>query len=163
MPLVPSVRPSVHPSACRSAPKIPGWNPWEPRRTELNAYNPLPSLARRPNSQPHRHRFFLPFSSPSSPFPITVPPFPSPRFLSRFLPRDVLRDFVPRGISIRDWFSLKRSKRIIASRRGNASTSAPFVRFDRMPRLRRFPIDTRAPDTLTGSEPIPRPRLQRNR
>lgn len=25
---------------CRSALKIPAWNPWEPRRTRLNAYNP---------------------------------------------------------------------------------------------------------------------------
>lgn len=131
----PSVRPFVRPSACRSAPKIPGWNPWEPRRTELNAYNPFPGW-RRP--EPSHAATVSPFSCPRYPGRLSGSPSGQPRspvsfaaarrFLSRAFPsrcrprfRGPIHAAAPRGISIRDWFSLKRSKRIIASRRGNAS------------------------------------------
>lgn len=43
---------------CRSALKIPAWNPWEPRRTRLNAYNPFPtSQCSRSSTLEDRLRF----------------------------------------------------------------------------------------------------------
>lgn len=50
---------------CRSALKIPAWNPWEPRRTKFNAYNSSLASQWSPPSGPRTShlRVYLRFST----------------------------------------------------------------------------------------------------